>query len=299
MTLGGSPVDTKPYKEIRSVGKKYIHACEGSSSNVRGSGNSNNNNLGESSRSKGKVKGIEPGIVPVDLDAVKLAEITKDLEYKDSIIKDKKINNTDKLKRLQMSDSDPGKSDSSGDAERVKEIEHILYLKKKALESNMDPKVKLEIIESLSDKTSKVYEEKIKSKIPETNLEQNPMISSQSESDLNRVFGGRVRSNTAVDLTTGSEHVFASPPRPPATFASPPRASAPHGEMPTVREASELPSVVMDMESGTPSKSVNIADRTSPSRFVNQDNVPLSDEDNSEKESSMRSRLKNLFKKRK
>jgi hypothetical protein len=299
MTLGGSPVDTKPYKEIKSIDKKYIHACEGSSSNVGGNGNYNNsNNLGEPSGSKGKSRVIESGMVPIDPDIAKIDEITKDLEYKDSIIRDKKINNSDKLKRLQMSDSsDPGKSDSSGDAVRVKEIEHVLYLKRKALESDMDPKVKLEIIDSLSDKTSKIYAEKAKSKIPVTNLEQNPMISSQSESDLNRVFGGRVRSNTAVDLTTGSENIFASPPRPAAPFTSPSR--APHGEMPTVREASELPSVIMDMEPGTPSRSVNVADRTSPSRFVNQDNAPLSDEDNSERESSVRHRLKNLFRKRK
>jgi len=59
-------------------------------------------------------------MVPIDSNSIKLAKIIEDLDYKDSIINDKKINNTDKLKRLQISDSDPGKSDSSGDAERVK-----------------------------------------------------------------------------------------------------------------------------------------------------------------------------------
>ena len=145
------------------------------------------------------------------------------MEYKDSIIKDKKVNNTEKLKRLQMSDYDAGKSDSSSDADKVKEIERTLYLKRRALESNMDPDVKLKILENLSDKVSKVHEEKVKGKLPITNLEQNPLIKSQSYQNLGQVRT-LPRDITAPNLNTRTEEFFSSPPR------------APHGEMSAVRE---------------------------------------------------------------
>lgn len=205
MTLGSSTVDTKPYKEIKSVGRKNICAMD-NNGNVGGSGSSNNNNnLGESSRFRGKVNDRASDMVPVDPSVTKLEKIVKDLDYKDSIINDKRINNTDKLKRLQLSDSDPGKSDSSGDAERVKEIKRVLHLKRKALESNMDPEVKLEILENLSDRSSRVYEERARSRIPETNLEQNPLISSQSYPDLRQATGIPPRNITASNLDTRTE----------------------------------------------------------------------------------------------
>lgn len=68
--------------------------------------------------------------------------------------------------------------------------------------------------------------------------------------------------------------------------------------MPAVREVRELPSVVTDMEPETPSKSVNRVDNTS-HKFVNQDNKPLSDMDDLNQESSIKSKLKNFFKKKK
>lgn len=277
MTLNNSSLDTKSYKEIRSINRRYIHAMDGNGAN---SITNSDNNLGESSRFKGKFNMRESDMVPVDPNAAKLAEILEDLEYKDSIIKDKKINNTEKLKRLQMSDYDPGKSDSSSDADRVKEIERVLYLKRRALESNMDPDIKLEILETLSDKVSKVHEEKVKGKLPVTNLEQNPLISSQSYQNLGQVT--RIpRDNTAPNLNTGTEQVFSSPPR------------APHAEMSAARE---LPSVVLDIESKTISKS--LTDKTK-YEFVNQDNKPLFNKSTSDQESSIKSKLKDLFKRKK
>ena len=324
MILGGSPVDTKPFKEIKSIDRKYVHAMDTSKDSAGGSsadGNGNSeNNLGESSKSKGKgkAKEVESGMEPLDPNVVKLIKIIEDLDYKDSIINDKKINNTDKLKRLELSDTDPEKSDSTGDAKRVGEIKSVLDLKRKTLESDMDLKVKLDILERLSLSISKVYEEKGNSKLPTRNLEQNPLISSQSHPDLSKPAGIPPRSITASNLNTGTEEVFSSPPRAPhreipfkvPEVSSPkaPHGGTPHGEMSAVPErkelssgvskVSELPSVVMDMESGTPSKSVNRDDEQI-YKFVHQDNQLLSDKDSSDKESSLKSKFKNFFKKKK
>lgn len=98
-----------------------------------------------------------------------------------------------------------------------------MYLKRRALESNMDPDVKIDILESLSDKVSKVHEEKIKGKLPITNLEQNPLIRSRSYQNLGQVRT-LSRDITAPNLNTGTEQFFSSLPR------------APHGEMSAVRE---------------------------------------------------------------
>ena len=70
---------------MRSSDRKYIHAM-----NINNAGGITNpdNNLGEPSRFKGKVNVGESDMVPVDPNTGKLAEILKDLEYKDSIIKD-------------------------------------------------------------------------------------------------------------------------------------------------------------------------------------------------------------------
>jgi len=58
VTLGDSPMNTKPYKEIKGISSTYIHACDENTSSVGGNGNSNNNNLSESSRSKRKTREI-------------------------------------------------------------------------------------------------------------------------------------------------------------------------------------------------------------------------------------------------
>jgi hypothetical protein len=271
MILNGLLLDTKPYKEIKLIDRKYIYAFDENKDKGSNSGNSNSANLGESSRSGEKIKGkLSVGasdIIPVDTTSMKLAEISADLDYKDSIIKDKRINSTDKLNRLEMSDHNPEKSDSSGDMQRVKELEHLFNLKRKTLESDLDPSAKLEILECLSDKTPKVYEEKTKGKVPITNLEQNPLIGSQSDSNFG-VHRTVPRNNTAANLSTGSEQVFSSPPR------------APHGEMPSNKEPikGELPSIVLDLEPDTPPN------------FVNPDS--------SNQSSSTKSKLKNLFKKK-
>lgn len=156
----------------------------------------------------------------------------------------------------------------------------------------MDSDTKLEVIENLSHKTSKIYEEKAKSKLPTRNLEQNPLISSQSHPDLCQPAGLPVRSATASNLNTGTEELFSSPPRAYHKKVSSPR--DPHGIIPH----GELPSVVMDMESGTPSRSVNRGNK-SEVRFVDQDNRSLSEQDSSDKKSSIGSKLKNFLKRKK
>lgn len=118
ITLNGSSLDTKSYKEIKSVTRRYTYVMYANKDNA-GSSKNFESNLDKSNGSKGKSKQIESGIESVNPNLAKLDKITKDLDYKDSIINDKKINNTDKLRRLQMLDHSPETSDSSGDAKRV------------------------------------------------------------------------------------------------------------------------------------------------------------------------------------
>ena len=63
MTLDNFSLDTKSYKEMRSLGRKYIHAMD---INNAGGITNPDNNLSESSRLKGKVNVGESDMVPVD-----------------------------------------------------------------------------------------------------------------------------------------------------------------------------------------------------------------------------------------